>query len=43
MLTEFIVLLFGKLKNGGIVTINVNDNKEFTLEATEKEVVVAST
>jgi len=36
-------MLFGKLKNGGIVTINVNDNKEFTLEATEKEVVVAST
>tara|TARA_B100001057_G_C22861207_1_gene954573 strand:+ start:1007 stop:3250 length:2244 start_codon:yes stop_codon:yes gene_type:complete len=36
-------MLFGKLKNGGIVTINVNDDKEFTLEATEKEVVVAST
>ena len=36
-------MLFGKLKNGGTVTINVNDSKEFTLEVTEKEVAVANT
>jgi len=36
-------MLFGKLKNGGSVTINVNDNKEFTLEVAEKEVAVANT
>ena len=36
-------MLFGKLKNGGTVTINVNDSKEFTLEVAEKEVAVANT
>ena len=36
-------MLFGKLKNGGSVTINVNDSKEFTLEVAEKEVAVANT
>ena len=36
-------MLFGKLKNGGSVTINVNDNKEFTLEVAEKEEAVANT
>ncbi len=36
-------MLFGELKNGGIVTINVNDSKEFTLEVAAKEVVVANT
>ena len=36
-------MLFGKLKNGGIVTINVNEGKEFTLEVAEKEVAVANT
>ena len=33
-------MLFGGLKNGGEVTINVNDDKEFTLHVTEKEVVL---
>ena len=36
-------MLFGKLKNGGTVTINVNEGKEFTLEVAEKEVAVANT
>ena len=33
-------MLFGGLKNGGEVTINVNDSNEFTLEITAKEVVL---
>ena len=33
-------MLFGELKNGGEVTINVNDSNEFTLEITAKEVVL---
>ena len=33
-------MLFGGLKNGGEVTINVNDSNEFTLEVTAKEVVL---
>ena len=33
-------MLFGGLKNGGEVTINVNDSNEFTLKVTAKEVVL---
>jgi len=33
-------MLFGGLKNGGEVTINVNDSNEFTLKVTVKEVVL---
>ena len=36
-------MLFGGLKNGGEVTINVNDDNEFTLDVTVKEVVVENT
>ena len=33
-------MLFGSLKNGGEVTININGGDEFTLDETEKEVVL---
>jgi ATP-dependent Clp protease ATP-binding subunit ClpA len=33
-------MLFGSLKNGGEVTININGGDEFTLDVTEKEVVL---
>ena len=36
-------MLFGGLKNGGVVTINVDDSNEFTLEVTAKEVLVETT
>ena len=32
-------MLFGGLKNGGEVTINVNDDNEFILDVTAQEVV----
>jgi ATP-dependent Clp protease ATP-binding subunit ClpA len=36
-------MLFGDLKNGGEVMINVNADLEFTLAVTKKEVVIEGT
>jgi hypothetical protein len=33
-------MLFGSLKDGGKVTINVNSDNEFILDVVEKEVVL---